>query len=657
MKKQIKKILCVLWGLACVCLPLFFQSLPVSAPTAYAAGITDSTMKESNTNVDIHIDSQGYYHITETMDITFYASYSEFLRDIPYENTTYVQENGQVKKHLSYAQISNVSASWENANGKAYQVNTYIDEEGYEGYYTIGVKSQEKTRIGETRTYSFSYTYYPGTYKDYGYQGVYFNIIGHMVSHERTNITFSVTFPSNYHTSENNVMVYYGVYGSNNAVLGTEEENPQAYINTESETVLTGYIQKLGAYEGLTVQVALPEGYFDFPQKAVWPGLLTYVILLAGIAAVVVIYMRKYKRSKLVEPVEVTPPDNLIPLKCGAIFKEKGAPEGITSMIVYMANKGYLTIEEKEKTIYLHKKNDAAEQESSHVKRLLVSLFSKQQETVCIDALPESFYTTAMSMISEMKPYADNALYGTMQRTHFTWIQSIPAIIAVLVSFILALYTSLYLGFTHITASCIAISIGALIASFGQHVFITSVMSVFILSMAGFEQFQYYKSIDSTCSYFVAVVVVVTLLWFILFLKPKFTKEGAVIKGRVNGFRNYLQVAEKSQLEMLVEENPNYFYDILPYTYALNVSDVWMEKFKDLHLKAPEWYISTNVTAFDVISMHYVLSRSNRIMQNQIHSHVEQAKAIARSMGGFSSGGRGGGFSGGGVGGGGSRAR
>ena len=29
----------------------------------------------------------------------------------------------------------------------------------------------------------------------------------------------------------------------------------------------------------------------------------------------------------------------------------------------------------------------------------------------------------------------------------------------------------------------------------------------------------------------------------------------------------------------LLDENPNYFYDILPYAYVLNVSKKWIDKF------------------------------------------------------------------------------
>ena len=52
-----------------------------------------------------------------------------------------------------------------------------------------------------------------------------------------------------------------------------------------------------------------------------------------------------------------------------------------------------------------------------------------------------------------------------------------------------------------------------------------------------------------------------------------------MIIAKVMGFRNYLDVAEKNQIELLAEENANYFYDILPYAYVLNVSKKWIDKF------------------------------------------------------------------------------
>ena len=58
------------------------------------------------------------------------------------------------------------------------------------------------------------------------------------------------------------------------------------------------------------------------------------------------------------------------------------------------------------------------------------------------------------------------------------------------------------------------------------------------------------------------------------------TDYGEEITTRIRGFKNYLEMAEKNKIEILVEENPNYFYDILPYAYVLNVSNKWIGKFE-----------------------------------------------------------------------------
>ncbi len=68
------------------------------------------------------------------------------------------------------------------------------------------------------------------------------------------------------------------------------------------------------------------------------------------------------------------------------------------------------------------------------------------------------------------------------------------------------------------------------------------------------------------------------------------TEYGAGISARCEGFRQFLLTAEKDRLEMLLEENPNYYYDVLPYAHALGVSGVWLEKTDGLDMKIPGWF-------------------------------------------------------------------
>ena len=92
----------------------------------------------------------------------------------------------------------------------------------------------------------------------------------------------------------------------------------------------------------------------------------------------------------------------------------------------------------------------------------------------------------------------------------------------------------------------------------------------------------------------------------------------------------------------MVNENPTYFFDILPYTYVLGVSKKWIKKFESISLKAPNWYDNDG-------TFNYVMF--NSFMNNTMRSATTAMSSSPSSSGGGGS--SGGGFSGGGSGGGG----
>ena len=120
---------------------------------------------------------------------------------------------------------------------------------------------------------------------------------------------------------------------------------------------------------------------------------------------------------------------------------------------------------------------------------------------------------------------------------------------------------------------------------------------------------------------------------------PKRTPYGNEMLGKIRGFKNFLETAEKDKLEAMVEEDPTYFYDILPFTYVLGVSDKWIKKFETISMQAPSWYDSPN--AFDI---QYFNSFINRTMTSATQAMSSSPASSSPSTGGgFSGGGSGGG--------------
>jgi uncharacterized membrane protein YgcG len=126
---------------------------------------------------------------------------------------------------------------------------------------------------------------------------------------------------------------------------------------------------------------------------------------------------------------------------------------------------------------------------------------------------------------------------------------------------------------------------------------------------------------------------------------------GIKMYSKIKGFKRFLETAEKDKLEELVNQDPEYFYNILPYTYVLNVSNKWIKKFESIAMQPPSWY--DNSTSFDMDSfgtfMHSTMSSAQKVM-----SSSPKSKSYGGSSSGGSSGSSGGGSSGGGSSGGGS---
>ena len=107
--------------------------------------------------------------------------------------------------------------------------------------------------------------------------------------------------------------------------------------------------------------------------------------------------------------------------------------------------------------------------------------------------------------------------------------------------------------------------------------------------------------------------------------------------GKMRGFKNFLLKAELPRIQVLFDDDPFYFAEILPYCYIMGISEKVQKRFAPLNIPVPE-YMSQGVNLNVICSS---ISRSNT------------AYAPRSSSGG--GGGGHGGSSGGGGGGGGSR--
>ena len=153
-----------------------------------------------------------------------------------------------------------------------------------------------------------------------------------------------------------------------------------------------------------------------------------------------------------------------------------------------------------------------------------------------------------------------------------------------------------------------------------------------------------------------AVIVVLVLTGIVGLLYRGWLKaatpRGRALLDRLDGFRMYLEVAEKDELALRnpPEKTPELFERLLPFALALGVEQAWAERFADVFARLegsagggyrPAWYSGR----FD--------TRNLGGFTKDVGRSFSSAIAAAAAPPGSTSGSGGGGFSGGGGGGGG----
>ena len=114
---------------------------------------------------------------------------------------------------------------------------------------------------------------------------------------------------------------------------------------------------------------------------------------------------------------------------------------------------------------------------------------------------------------------------------------------------------------------------------------------------------------------------------FFAIIMGRKTPYGEKITAQVLGFKEFLEKVEKPQLEQMGESNPNYFYEILPYAYVLNVSKKWIEKFENIPV--PENYMGNfEYSDIDSYMTQYIILHQALLVEGDAHHVVEDVHHV-----------------------------
>lgn len=603
-------------------------------------------------NVDINVSNDNSYDIKETIVAYFSKEKHGIIRNIPTRNTV-TRTDGST--NTNRAKITNVNVS------EKYSLSREADE------VKLKIGDADTVLTGR-HTYQISYTYNIGNDKLKDADEFYLNLIGNQWDTYINKLTFTIKMPKDFDTDKIGFSV--GNYGKSGVL-------DDGYFNySVNNNVIKGtYNKGLPPTNGFTVRITLPEGYFE-KQKlkiTVFDFIAICLPIILGIIAFS--QWEKYgKDEKIVETIEFNPPDNMNSLDVAYAYKGKANSNDVVSLLIYLANKGYIKIKVEEtgskllksksyKIIEVKKYDGNDENERLFLERLFKNgtIYRTENNNVfrCVTKsdLEERFYKTVNEIIdNENTSEFKNKIFekGVWNRAKKIIILSLLVILTMSIG---PLLNGTRIK-TTVIANLVLVAITMLFYLFAlsskfNNTRVKNIIILFVISFFASFSFVFVILYDIVSEIIINMnklglielgIQVISLIFIMILvtLMKRRTKYGTEVLGRILGFKTFLKTAEKEKLETLVNQDPEYFYNILPYAYVLGVSDEWIKNFETISLMPPEWYVGNN-------SYYDFLNDYNNLMRTS--ANVMTSSPSSDFSGGSFSGG--GGFSGGGSGGGG----
>lgn len=518
------------------------------------------------------------------------------------------------------------------------------------GTLVIQIGNAYENVSGETITYNISYTINLGNDRDSSKDTFYYNLIGSFWDTEILSADITVILPEA--VSDVTPVVYYGGYGETN--LG---EN----FTFDGKTLNYTHTSTLDMGEGITVRMELEEGYFSPVTSHVW-DIINLILILAVAGISLVIFMKKSCKSPLTPVVQFELSDGTSSADVGYLIDRYVHDKDIASLVILWAQKGFLKIKEENKTTTLIKVKDADKSLKLYERVLFDKIFEKGNE-VNLKSLGANLSATIQTVMQEIE--LENK--GAFNKSAITFREIIAIITSVVFTSVLfkIAYTAVSTLFTILSfvggALCYLL-LKSLMANLDEVVNKKRkwISILLIILLVGFIVCEFIFCYDFYLDSFGNLIISFGLILLNCIIVRKFnvrTEEGMKKLGDIIGLKTFIEVTEKDRLEMLAKDNPEIFYNVLPYAYVFGIYETWCKKFEDIVIKMPDWYTSdTNVLDFIVITSLLRSTMINFSSTLQIANFAKRASliksvgSIAGHIGGF---GGGGGFSGGGHGGGG----
>lgn len=615
--------------------------------------VEDRNMTTQDYHTEIEIREDHSYLVSERIDVDFSNARHGIYRYIPQKGViTELQEDGTLSEIPYYASFDKVAS------------DEPLDVSSDNGNKVFRFGSEDE-QVWGAQDYDFQYEVTPITSK--GYPNVYYNIFPTGWQNEiPAGSSFTISFPKDF--DKDNFQIYYGAYGER--MDGADLVDLSWVGNTVSGTLR----ESLPVGTGMTFFVPMEEGYF---QSLHTTGGINGILLGINAAVLLILLLLFYgfgRDKRIIPSVQFHPPQGLDSAAVGYIVDGNVSDTDAMSLLLFWADQGYIRIREtKSKTLALTKMKELPEDAPKYARTFFDGIFGKYApnigDEVLVSKLKYKMAATFTTVKAEVADCYSHQVYTKASRCARAAAMILTCVPVFILSGFLFCFTFtnmlvfllpvLYLIGVILFARTVdfwyskAKNPRLVLGSVSVAMSVTSVLAFVFVYGIGMLRGTILNLFPGILS---AALVSCAGMILTGFMKKR-TEQCVEWMGYLAGLRDFIETAELERMKVIAEQSPHLFYHILPFAYVFGLTDLLLDKMRDLSLPAPDWYETRSSSPyFDYYLMHRMMHEDLRSAATTISTpRPASSTGNTGNNSGFfgGSGGSSGGFSGGGFGGGG----
>ena len=614
---------------------------------------SDGTMETLGFDVKVQLAEDNTMLVTETITINYLTPHHGIFRNINFRGVAESEFGGAVYQQNYSNKIKEVSV-------EGYDLNQYTDGD----FYVIQIGSGDYTVEG-IHTYEISYRCIFRDDRISEFDSFYWNLIpyGWEMPIQEANLT--VEFPAPVEVDK--VEVFSGLYGTTQTVdFEASEDNRTFYYHGT----------QLEEGQGVTLRSVMDEGYFTGEATLDWALWALVIGVIFATLLTLFLWVRYGRDPHMVKTVEFYPPEGSTPAEIGYILDGVVDDKDLVSLVIYLAEKGHLSIEQgkKKKDFTLHKKAPLPDNAKPYLKTFYEGLFlgksGEKIDSVRISDLKDTFYAHFTAAKGELRGYFTLLEENKIYKTSSIFARSLSILLLLVIPvFTMGLgaiyYGAGYYGLLTLPGIVLLIIGYTLVSQAYDKRDARKRKSSMVLYIVGGAMILIDVVIVGAAAFFFKLpiwVIAISLVGFILimllslFMKRR-TDKGTELMGKILGFKQFIKSAEVDKINKLVEEDPSYFYHILPYAYVFDLTNKWAKNFEDISMEPPDWLQSNDLggNMLGALLVTDLMRNTTRALESNVIPSASLKSGSESGFGGSGGGGfsSGGGFGGGGMGGGG----